>query len=208
MAPGALQNVDPVLIAELAQGRVVVAVLAHGIHKARKSGTSPISAGMVAPSKSDPRPDTLDAQMLDQMIHVADHLFERRVARCAAVRADEEVAKLTPTMPLLSRMAASCLSRRLREWRADRMRVGMGGDERRIRDLRDVPEALLVQMREVDHDLALVAGADQLTPEIGQARAGIRTGRDSGRGRRVRRCSSGSRPARPIEVRSHTAHRA
>ena len=53
----------------------------------------------------------------------------------------------------------------------------MRGDERRIRDLGHIPEALLVEMREIDHDLAPVAGADQVTPEIGQPGTGVRTGR-------------------------------
>ena len=80
--------------------------------------------------------------------------------------------------------------------RADRVDVRMGRDERRVGEPRDVPEALLVQMREVDHDPSAVAGLDEVAAVIGQARPGVGARRDSGTGRRGRKCSSGSRPGR------------
>ena len=95
-APGALQNVDPVLVAELAQGCVVVAMPAHGIHKAGKArhvadfrrNRGAIEIGSEA--------DAIDADMLDQVIHVADHLFERRMLVALSVRTDEGGGEIHP----------------------------------------------------------------------------------------------------------------
>ena len=57
--------------------------------------------------------------------------------------------------------------------RADRVRVGMRGDQRRIADRGDVPEAAFVQMRQIDQNPQPVAGADQRLAELGQTGAGI-----------------------------------
>ena len=57
--------------------------------------------------------------------------------------------------------------------RAQGVGVGMRGDQRRVAELGDVPEALFVEMRKVDQDLQPVAGANQLLAEIGQARPGV-----------------------------------
>ena len=84
-------------------------------------------------------------------------------------------------MPPVSRIAASCLSVRLRECGLKRVGVGMRGDQRRVAQLGDVPEAALVEMRQVDQDFQPVAGADQLLAEIGQA------GPDVGRRRTAER---------------------
>ncbi|MNL74480.1 hypothetical protein D3C87_2001250 [compost metagenome] len=57
---------------------------------------------------------------------------------------------------------------------AKRMHVGMRGDQRRLGKLGDLPETCLVHMRQVDHDLQLVAGTDQVATGIRQARTDIR----------------------------------
>ena len=57
--------------------------------------------------------------------------------------------------------------------RADGMRVGVRGDQRRIAKFGNVPETAFVEMRQIDQNPQLVAGADQRLAEIGQARADI-----------------------------------
>ena len=57
--------------------------------------------------------------------------------------------------------------------RAQGVGVGVRGDQRRVAELGDVPEALFVEMRKVDQDLQPVAGANQLLAEIGQARPDV-----------------------------------
>ena len=54
----------------------------------------------------------------------------------------------------------------------------MGRDQRRLRQPGDVPKALLVEVREVDQDAELVAGAHQRPAEIGEAGAGIGRARE------------------------------
>ena len=54
--------------------------------------------------------------MLDQVVQVPDHFFEGGVRVAPAVRPQEGGGEVQPTMPRLSRIAASCLSVRLREW--------------------------------------------------------------------------------------------
>jgi hypothetical protein len=49
----------------------------------------------------------------------------------------------------------------------------MGGDQRRIAGLGHVPEALFVEMRQVDQNLQPVAGADQFLAERRQTGTGI-----------------------------------
>ena len=56
------------------------------------------------------------------------------------------------------------------------MRVGMRRDQRCLREARDVPKALFGDVREVDQDLHLVAGADKLFAVFGQAVAEIGVG--------------------------------
>ena len=51
------------------------------------------------------------------------------------------VAKLSPTMPADSRIASSCLSVRLRECGAERVDVGVGGDQRRVARARPRPRS-------------------------------------------------------------------
>ena len=56
------------------------------------------------------------------------------------------------------------------------MGVGMGGDQRRVRDRRDIVKAFAIQVAEVDHDLQPVAFADQPFARLGQPRPGIGVG--------------------------------
>ncbi len=83
------------------------------------------------------------------------------------------MAKFRPTMPPdVPDHGKLTVGQVAGAWR-HRMGVGMGGDERRVADRGDVVEALFVQVRQVDHDLELVALADQRLAGIGQAGAGV-----------------------------------
>ena len=62
-----------------------------------------------------------------------------------------------------------------------RMRVGVRRDERRVGERGDVPKTLLVQVRQVDEDLQLVADVDQRLALVGQAGAGVRRAREAER---------------------------
>ncbi|MNV21155.1 hypothetical protein D3C71_1120830 [compost metagenome] len=57
---------------------------------------------------------------------------------------------------------------------AERIGVGMGCHQRRIRYLGDIPETLLVHVRQVDHDFQFVAGLYQPLAGLRQAGADIR----------------------------------
>ncbi len=59
---------------------------------------------------------------------------------------------------------------------AQRVRVRVRGDDRRVRGAHDVPEPGLVQMRDVDQDAEAVARADEAEPRRGQSRAGVGRG--------------------------------
>jgi hypothetical protein len=54
------------------------------------------------------------------------------------------------------------------------MGVGMGGDQRRVREAGNIVEALFIEVRQIDHDPELVAGPDQVLAGIGQPWSGVR----------------------------------
>ena len=56
---------------------------------------------------------------------------------------------------------------------AERVCVGVRRDERRVRQGLDVPEARLVQVRQVDKDAEPVAGAHELAARVGQPASGV-----------------------------------
>ena len=60
--------------------------------------------------------------------------------------------------------------------RGQRVRIRMRGDQRRVREPGDVPEALLVEVREVEHDSQAVAGLHQGPPGIGEPGPRVGTG--------------------------------
>ena len=69
---------------------------------------------------------------------------------------------------------------------ADGVDIGVGRDQRCVRDGRDVPEASFVEMGQVDHDAQPVALAHQRFAEIGQSGAGVGRAPGTERGRRSR----------------------
>ncbi len=106
------------------------------------------------------------------------------------------MAKFSPTMPPDSAIIASCRSVRLRvegvtawalEWVATSGAVLIAGH---------VVETLLVQVRQVDHDAKLVAGARPAPCPRRSGPARCRDRRESGTARHGRRSSGGSRPGR------------
>ncbi|MGC3974953.1 MAG: hypothetical protein QM771_11290 [Nitrospira sp.] len=91
------------------------------------------------------------------------------------------VAKFRPTMPPNSRIAPSCQSVRLREWPQIACTLEWVATSGASLKLRDVAKTLLVEMRQVDHDLQLIAGLDQRLAGIGEARPGVGRGGEAER---------------------------
>jgi hypothetical protein len=61
---------------------------------------------------------------------------------------------------------------------AEGVRVGVGCDERRLRERRHVTQATLVEVREVDEDSQPVALSHELSPRAPQVRTSVRGGRE------------------------------
>ena len=102
-----------------------------------------------------------------------DDDLDRRVAVLAAVGPQEAHREIHADH------AAGFADRRqlpvgeIARMRAQGVGVGMRGDKGRVAQFGHVPEAALIEMREVDQDFQPVAGADQFLAEIGQARPGV-----------------------------------
>ena len=112
---------------------------------------------------------------------MADELLERRVGQHASVGAQEAGGEIDADNAAAVADRGELPVGQVARVRAERVRIRMRGDERRVGQRGDVPKALLVQMREVDQDPELVAGLDQRLALIGQARAGIRRAREAER---------------------------
>ncbi len=137
--------------------------------------TSPISPGIMAPSKSDPGRRHL-RQGFHQRIDMADMSSRGVSATNLPSGLRKPVAKFSPTTPPLSRIAASCQSTRLRVEGEIACTIGMGGDQWLARDGCQHREIRRREMAEVDHHAAGVAEADKVLALVGEARAGIGIG--------------------------------
>ena len=54
------------------------------------------------------------------------------------------------------------------------MHIGMRGDQRRITQGGHIPKALLIEMRQIQHNAEFIAALDQPPAGIGESRASIR----------------------------------
>ena len=80
------------------------------------------------------------------------------------------------------------------------MRVGVRGNQRRVADVRHVPEAAFVQMRQIEQNPQPVAGADSKLCRGRSGRGRYRATTGSGTARRGRTHSAGSTPGRASAV--------
>ena len=153
----------------------------------------------------------VDAHPLGQIVGVAVHLVERGLRDDAAVLAQHRRPEADADDAAARRHRVELLVRQVARGRAEGVGVRVGGDERRAREAGDVPEAALVQVREVDEQAELVARAARAARRraSGRGRCPERTGKRNGTpsakafGRlqtspieRRPRSTSGSRPRR------------
>ena len=94
--------------------------------------------------------DAVDAEMLDQVVGVADDVLERRIGQHASVGAQEAGGEIDADQAAALADRGELPVGQVARMRAERMRVRMGRDERRVAERGDVPKALLVQVRQVD----------------------------------------------------------
>src|SRR5262245_8325041 len=119
---------------------------------------------------------TFDAEMLNQIVDVTQHLVERCVGIDLAVGSQEagrevkanHAARLANGSELSIRQVARVLT--------NGMDIRMCRDQGCRAQARHVPEASLVEMREVDGDAELVAGFNQSLAGVGEAGASVGTG--------------------------------
>ena len=103
--------------------------------------------------------------------NVVDDQVQRRVLVAAAVRAQEGRRVIDADQTFGLGDGVKLLVGQVARVRADGVRVGMSGDQRRVAECGNVPETAFVQMRQVDQDAQPVAGGDQRLAEIGQTGA-------------------------------------
>ena len=119
--------------------------------------------------------------MFEHVLDVRDHQVERRVAIVTAVRTQEARGEVETGEAAGFADRRQLLVGQIARVRADRVGVGVRRDQRRIRDLGNVPKAALIEVRQIDQNPQPVAGADQRLAEIGQTGAGIGRGRTAER---------------------------
>ena len=110
-----------------------------------------------------------------------DHHLERRAAGCRSAGIEEAGGVVQPDHAARLADGAELPVGQVARVRADRMGVGVGGNQRCVGKLRHIAESLLVEMRKVDLDLQPVAGLDQFLAGIGQPVAGIGRGGEAER---------------------------
>ncbi len=130
---------------------------------------------MRAPRWRGSQPDARLSQRLHQPVDVPDHDVDLRVGAHLAIRAQEarRQVKADDAVAVLDRRELP--RQQVARVVAERVDVGIRRHERGGRQARDVPEALLRYVRQVDHDPQRVARVDQPLAGLGQARAGVRT---------------------------------
>ena len=161
-APGAAQEVEPVVVAEAGDQAVAVAGLAHGADER-------LQAGGVAELARDQRAvevgaerDAALAEPRDQVVEVARAAWQRRVGDPAAVARAGRRPRSSARRGRRWRRSLELGVGQVARGRAQRVGVRVGGDQRRPADRRHVGEAGGVEVREIDEDPQPVAGAHQL----------------------------------------------
>src|SRR5919107_5144564 len=181
LGPGPLEHAQPVLVRNLSQARVLVATPAQGVDEVGQASRIADGGGYrgTVEVRADAYP--VDAEMLDQMVDVGDDVVEGGVGITPPVRAQESRREIdsgeAPRFPDGRKLPV----REVARMGADCMRVGVAGDERRVRHPRHVPEALLGEVGQIDEYLQLIAAPDELAPELRQPAADIGPRREAER---------------------------
>ena len=108
---------------------------------------------------------------------MAHHHLERRIGEHPPVRPQEGGGEIQPHHAVAVGDGAKLVIRQVAGMRADRVYIGMGGDQRSRRQSGNIPETGLVDMGQVDQHAKLVATADKPFSGGSQARSGIGRGR-------------------------------
>ena len=168
---GAAQDADPVAPADLLDQRLAVAGLAHGADERGKPGDVADLARDQRAVEVGPERDPVLAETGEQVVEVADHGREPGVGDPAAVLAQEADRVVEPDDTAALGDGVELGVGQVARGGRQRVGVGVGGDERLVRQRGDVAEAGGVEVREVEEDAEAVAGAHQLLAGGGQARA-------------------------------------
>ena len=127
---------------------------------------------MRAPSRSAPKPTWSTPIRSTRYAEVLDDARDGRrgIVATVAQKADGEVHADNPTGVTDGvQLTVGQIPRGGRE----RVRVGVARDQRRGAQLRDVPEAFFVHVRQVHQDAELVAGAHQRLAGVRQSGPGV-----------------------------------
>src|SRR5690606_2068237 len=118
----------------------------------------------------------VDAELVDEVVDVPDHDLERQLGVGGAVGGQEAGVEVEAHQPLRAGDGRELRVGEVAGRGADRVRVRVRGDERRLREVGHVPEAALADVREVEHDPELVAALDQPHPVGGETRGDVGRG--------------------------------
>ena len=143
--------------------------------------------------------DRADARHGGHVRGVLGDRRERRVVVVGAVGAQEADVEVDPDQAAARADRAQLIVGQVARGGAECVRAGVRGDERRAAQLGDLPEPARVEMREVDEDPQLGAGADQRPPGVREPRPLI------GRSRERERHAGGER-VRPAPDQPERAH--
>ena len=172
-APGAFQHVDPVLVTELAQQSLRETPRAQGLSQIAETGDIANSRRHLGAVKVGTEADAIDADLLDEMVKVADQHVEPSVGVDLPVGPEETGSEIDADHSARIADRGKLSIGEISRVRTYGIGIGVGCNQRRIAQARHVPEALFVQMGQVDHHPPLIAGLDQVFAQSGQSRAGI-----------------------------------
>ncbi len=157
------------------------AVVGQALHEKRQTGRVLYLRRDGGAVEVGTQSDMLDADALGDIGNMADEKIKAGVRVLHAIVAQEQHAEIDADQSARVADRVDLPVGQVAAVRAKRMHVGMRSDKRRLGKRGDIPEALLVHMREIDHDPQLVAGAYEVLARLGQA------GPDIGRGRETER---------------------
>ena len=83
------------------------------------------------------------------------------------------MAKFKPTIPSEAFDRVQLLVGQIARYRAERMDVGMGGDQGSVAYRGHIPEAFFIHVRQIDQDAEFVAAPDEPLASVGQAGSDI-----------------------------------
>ena len=152
-----------------------------GVGQAGKAGDIADLCGNPGAVEVRPQPHMVLAGKLHQVVEVAHHAVEAVLALPAAVFPQKAIGEVEANHAARLADDPDLVIRQVAGRGAPGMRVGVGGDDRRIAQPRHVPEALLVEVGDIHHDLQLIAAAHQRLARLGEARAGIGRGGEAER---------------------------